>query len=109
MAWPDGADTAAEDAGMKDRQEFTSTTPTGAAVPDHAPRSVSVENQFPEDLFDAMVAFVGSHPQWDQYRLMQAALAGFLFQHGCQDRSVAQHYLNGLFQRGGATLPGPRA
>jgi len=94
---------------MKDRTEFTSTTPATAAVPEHAPRSVSVENQFPEDLFEAMVAFVGSHPQWDQYRLMQAALAGFLFQHGCQDRAVARHYLDGLFQRGGGTLPGPRA
>ena len=85
MAWPDGSDNAAEDAGMKDRQDFTPITPitsASAAMPDHAPRSVSVENQFPEDLFNAMVAFVGSHPQWDQYRLMQAALAGFLFQHG---------------------------
>ena len=99
MAWPDGADTAAEDAGMKDRQDFTPTTPTSAAVPDHAPRSVSVENQFPEDLFDAMVAFVGSHPQWDQYRLISSALAGFLFQNGCGDQGVTQHYLNGLFLR----------
>jgi hypothetical protein len=48
-------------------------------IPDHAPRSVSIENQFPEDLFDAMREFVRVHPQWDQYRLMQAALAGFLF------------------------------
>ena len=68
-------------------------------VPDHAPATVSVENQFPEDLFDAMREFVRTHPQWDQYRLMQAALAGFLFQHGCQDRAVARHYLNGLFRR----------
>jgi hypothetical protein len=30
---------------------------------------------------------------------MQAALAGFLFQHGCRERSVARHYLDGLFQR----------
>ena len=71
-------------------------------IPDHAPRSVSVENQFPEDLFDAMREFVRVHPQWDQYRLMQAALAGFLFQQGCQDRAVARHYLNGLFQREGS-------
>lgn len=78
------------------------------AIPTHAPRSVSVENQLPEDLFDAMTAFVRTHPQWDQYRLMQAALAGFLFQHGCQDRAVARHYLDGLFQRQGSGLPGPR-
>jgi len=87
-----------------------STAEEGAApMTHHAPRSVSVENQFPEDLFEAMAAFVRSHPQWDQYRLMQAALAGFLFQHGCQDRAVARHYLDGLFQREASGAPGPRS
>ncbi len=70
-------------------------------VPDHALRTVSIENQMPEDLFDAMREFIGSHPQWDQYRLMQAALAGFLFQHGSSNRAVARHYLDGLFRREG--------
>ena len=46
-----------------------------------------------------MTGFIEAHPQWDQYRLMQAALSGFLFQHGCQERSVVRHYLNGLFRR----------
>jgi hypothetical protein len=95
---------------MHDAHHPARTTASNAssAVPDHAPRSVSVENQFPEDLFDAMAAFVRTHPQWDQYRLMQAALAGFLFQHGCQDRAVARHYLDGLFQREGGALPRSR-
>ncbi|MBE9153682.1 MULTISPECIES: DUF2811 domain-containing protein [unclassified Cyanobium] len=70
-----------------------------SAIPNHAPATVSIENQFPEDLFEAMGEFVRTHPQWDQYRLMQAALAGFLFQQGCQDRAVVRHYLDGLFQR----------
>lgn len=60
---------------------------------------ISVENQVPEDLHNAMVGFISSHPQWDQYRLMQAALAGFLFQQGCQEPPVVRHYLDGLFQR----------
>ncbi len=30
---------------------------------------------------------------------LQAAVAGFLFQHGCSDRAVSRHYLDGLFQR----------
>ena len=68
-------------------------------IPDHSPQFVSIENQMPLDLFEAMAEFIRVHPQWDQYRLMQAALAGFLFQHGCQDRSVARHYLDGLFRR----------
>ncbi|MCS5704890.1 DUF2811 domain-containing protein [Synechococcus sp. FGCU-3] len=68
-------------------------------VPDHAPAYVSVENEFPEDLHQAMTGFIADHPQWDQYRLMQSALAEFLFQHGCQNRAVSSHYLDGLFRR----------
>jgi hypothetical protein len=70
-----------------------------APVPDHAPAYVSVVNEFPQDLFDAMRSFVETHPQWDQYRLMQVAVAGFLFQQGCGERAVARHYLDGLFRR----------
>ena len=70
-----------------------------APVPDHAPLYVSVVNEFPQDLYDAMRTFVETHPQWDQVRLMQVALAGFLFQQGFSERAVARHYLDGLFRR----------
>ena len=63
------------------------------------PVHLSVENQMPEDLHRAMGVFIEAHPQWDQYRLVQSAIAGFLFQQGCKDRAVVQHYLSGLFQR----------
>ena len=46
-----------------------------------------------------MAQFIGNHPDWDQYRLVQSAIAGFLHQQGCQDRAVVKHYLNGLFRR----------
>lgn len=72
------------------------------------PAMVSVENQFPKDLFDAMRLFINDHPQWDQYRLMQAAVAGFLFQQGCQDRAVSRLYLDSLF-RGEARRDTPAA
>jgi hypothetical protein len=62
------------------------------------PIHVSVENQMPADLYEAMGRFISEHPQWDQYRLMQAAIAGFLFQQGCQDQTVVSHYLDGLFR-----------
>jgi len=70
-----------------------------ASVPDQMSAYVSVENQFPADLFDAMVGFIEQHPQWDQYRLMQSAVAGFLFQQGCHDKQVVRHYLDGLFRK----------
>jgi hypothetical protein len=68
-------------------------------VPESMDVHVSVENQFPEDLYEAMAAFIRQHPQWDQYRLMQSAVAGFLFQQGCHDPAVVRHYLNGLFRK----------
>ena len=77
-------------------------TPRGPLMldrPDSMPAHVSVENQLPEDLYDAMGRFIREHPQWDQYRLVQSAIAGFLHQQGCQDRAVVRHYLSGLFRR----------
>jgi hypothetical protein len=62
--------------------------------------SVSLEAEVPEVLFDGMREFLRSHPQWDQYRLISSALSSFLFQHGCADQGVTQHYLDGLFSRG---------
>ena len=73
-------------------------------TPDAMPSHVSVENQLPEDLHHAMGTFIEEHPQWDQYRLVQAAIAGFLFQHGCKDPSVVRHYLGGLFNRESCAL-----
>ncbi|MEB3306829.1 MAG: DUF2811 domain-containing protein [Cyanobacteriota bacterium] len=66
---------------------------------EQANSQVSVVNEVEEDLHQAMGAFIATHPQWDQYRLMQAAVAGFLFQHGAQERCVVRHYLQGLFRR----------
>ncbi|MFM7652740.1 MAG: DUF2811 domain-containing protein [Vulcanococcus sp.] len=62
---------------------------------------VSLEAEVPEVLFEGMRSFLQSRPDWDQYRVITSALAGFLFQNGCGDRCVAQHYLNGLFMRAG--------
>ncbi len=67
--------------------------------PDAMAPHVSVENQFPEILYDSMLMFISSQPDVDQYRLMQVAVAGFLFQQGCKQPAVVQHYLDGIFRR----------
>ena len=56
-----------------------------------------MENQLPEDLHRAMGIFLADHPQGDQYRMVQAAITGFLFQQGCEECAVAQHSRAGLF------------
>jgi hypothetical protein len=59
--------------------------------------TVSLQADVPEPLLEAMRAFIEGHPNWDQYRLFQAALAGFLVQNGVRDRSVTRCYLANLF------------
>jgi hypothetical protein len=73
--------------------------------------TVSLRAEVPEPLLAAMREFLERHPNWDQYRLMQAALAGFLVQHGSQDRAVTRCYLSNLFpgHRGFAGEPSPEA
>ena len=73
-------------------------------TPDAMPMHISVENQIAEDLHRAMGNFIEEHPQWDQYRVVQAAIAGFLFQQGCKDPSVVRHYLGGLLTRASCKL-----
>jgi hypothetical protein len=70
--------------------------PVGGEAP--AP-SISLEAEVPELLYDGMRQYLSNHPEWDQYRLVTSALANFLFQNGCADQCVTQHYLNGLFLR----------
>jgi len=61
--------------------------------------TISLEAEVPEVLLDGMRDFLARHPQMDQMQLISSALASFLFQNGAQDRLVAQHYLDGLFNR----------
>ncbi|MFM7362268.1 MAG: DUF2811 domain-containing protein [Cyanobium sp.] len=58
---------------------------------------VSLLAEVPEPLLLAMRAFIERHPNWDQYRLFQAALAGFLVQHSAGDRAITRCYLANLF------------
>ena len=69
---------------------------------------VSLRADVPVELLASMRAFIERHPNWDQYRLVQAALAGFLVQNGSRNRDITRCYLANLFpaQRR-FTGPGP--
>lgn len=64
-------------------------------APDRA--MVSLHTDVPEALLASMRGFIERHPNWDQYRLIQAALAGFLLQQGLESREVTRCYLANLF------------
>ena len=58
---------------------------------------ISLETELSETLYKTMKDFVLHNPTWDQYKLINSALATFLVQNGCTDNSVSEIYLNQLF------------
>ena len=60
---------------------------------------VSFLLDIPAPLKAAMTSFIEEHPNWDQYRLVQAALSGFLVQNGVESRDITRLYLNNMFSK----------
>ncbi len=60
---------------------------------------VSFIEEVPSPLNDAMSIFMDEHPNWDQYRLIQAAISGFLVQKGVSTREINRIYSQSMFCR----------
>ena len=60
---------------------------------------VSFQTEMPLPLQQAMTRFIEGHPNWDQYRLVQAALAGVLVQNGIESREITRVYVGNMFRR----------
>ncbi len=58
---------------------------------------ISFQAQLPTPLKKAMNEFIETYPNWDQYRLIQAALAGFLVQNGVDSRQITRLYVGNMF------------
>ncbi len=58
---------------------------------------VSFQSRLPLPLKEAMNDFIELYPNWDQYRLIQAALAGFLVQNGVESRKITRLYVGNMF------------
>ena len=58
---------------------------------------VSLKCELHENLQQAMREFVEQHPNWDQYRILQAAIAGFLMQKGFENRDLTRLYVGNMF------------
>ena len=58
---------------------------------------ISFNCELQENLQKAMQEFVEKHPNWDQYRILQAAIAGFLMQKGFQNRDITRLYVGNMF------------
>ena len=58
---------------------------------------VSFIEEVPSYINDAMSVFMDEHPNWDQYRLIQAAISGFLVQKGVSTREINRIYAQSMF------------
>ena len=58
---------------------------------------ISFKCELQGNLQKAMNEFVEKHPNWDQYRILQAAIAGFLMQKGFQNRDLTRLYIGNMF------------
>ena len=80
------------------REEAAHTASTAVISTDEE-SAVSFHSELPQPLQQAMVSFIERCPNWDQYRLVQAALAGFLIQHGVESREITRLYVGNMFRR----------
>jgi len=62
---------------------------------------ISFLAEIPPSIKEAMEAFIDDHPNWDQYRLIQAALSGFLIQNGVDSRPINRLYFQNMFSKKG--------
>ena len=58
---------------------------------------VSFVNEIPDYLKEAMSAFIDKHPNWDQYRLVEAAISGYLLDKGVVSREINCLYSKSMF------------
>ena len=66
-------------------------------VLNHKDEMISFKCELQENLQKAMQEFVEDHPNWDQYRILEAAIAGFLMQKGFQNRDLTRLYIGNMF------------
>ena len=68
-------------------------------VLNHKDEVVSFKCELQENLQNAMKKFVEEHPNWDQYRILQAAISGFLIEKGFQNRDLTRLYIGKMFKK----------
>ena len=58
---------------------------------------VSFIEDIPVYLNDAIRKFIDEHPNWDQHRLMQAAISGYLLEKGVTSIEMRRFYSQSMF------------
>jgi len=82
---------------MKDIDFMEETRLTQSSESLESEDTISFQTKIPKKIQQAMKVYIEKHPNWDQYRLLQAALAGFLIQNGISSRLITRLYIGNMF------------
>ena len=67
------------------------------SIDDQNESIVSFIEDVPVYLNDAMRRFIDDHPNWDQHRLMQAAISSYLLEKGVTSLEMRRFYSQSMF------------
>ena len=67
------------------------------SINDQKESIVSFIEEVPAYLNEAMRKYIDDHPNWDQHRLMQAAISGYLLEKGVTSLEMRRFYTQSMF------------
>ena len=67
------------------------------SINDQKESIVSFIEDVPAYLNEAMRKYIDDHPNWDQHRLMQAAISGYLLERGVTSLEMRRFYTQSMF------------
>ena len=67
------------------------------SISDQKETIVSFIEDVPAYLNEAMRKYIDDHPNWDQHRLMQAAISGYLLEKGVTSLEMRRFYSQSMF------------
>ena len=78
--------------GLETIQSRKTDQQTSISINDQNESIVSFIEDVPIYLNDAMRKYLDDHPNWDQHRLMQAAISGYLLEKGVTSIEMRRFY-----------------
>ena len=83
--------------GLETIQSRKTDQQTSISINDPNESIVSFIEDVPIYLNDAMREYLDDHPNWDQHRLMQAAISGYLLEKGVTSLEMRRFYTQSMF------------
>ena len=86
-----------QDSGLETIQSKKIDHQSSISINDQNESIVSFIEDVPAYLNDAMRNYIDDHPNWDQHRLMQAAISGYLLEKGVTSLEMRRFYTQSMF------------